>query len=146
VAGALLFSCGVKRTSSALFQRAIDSIEGGDTVTAIAECRTLGRALWDGKPGRISLDEIGEAFRTLLHRRGYFVSTPSDLASSLLEIHVLGEGFDLYDLAQALAALDTIVVGCLKLAPGPNLPELRAFASRCPCGHHSQDSSTGGKF
>lgn len=121
---------------SAQTQLAVQSMESGDTVRAIASARDLAAALWERKLGEAAADGLQAAFHALLHRRGYFVSTPAALATTLGEIRVLGEGFDLYDLARQLAALDTVATECLHLARQPLFPELRAFAPRCPCGQH----------
>jgi hypothetical protein len=113
-------------------------MESGDTQRAIASIRDLARELWARKVGSFSPDGLETAFQALLHRRGYFVSTPSDLSASLADIQALGEGFDLYDLARSLAELDTVTTECLKLSACPLLPELRPFSTRCPCGDHSK--------
>lgn len=111
-------------------------MEAGDTAGAIAAARELAGALWERRANEAPDPALREAFRTLLRRRGYYSASPADLAWSLEEIHALGEGFDLYDLARELAALDRVATECLKLAPQPLFPEIRAFAPRCPCGAH----------
>jgi hypothetical protein len=116
-------------------------LESGDIQRALAVARELASRLWQRKERNVPLEEWEEAFRRLLLRRGYFVSTPADLASSLDEIRTLGEGFDLYELARQLAALDTIRTDCLKLVRRPAFPELRTFAPPCPCGHHFRKES-----
>lgn len=119
----------------------MNCLESGDIPRALAAVRDIAAALWQRKGGEAALEGGAEAFRRLLLRRGYFVSTPSELCASLEEIRILGEGFDLYDLACQLAALDTIRTDCLKLDRLPAFPELRSFAPACPCGRHSRKES-----
>ena len=88
---------------SVCIQEAIGSMESGDTIRAIAAARKLARGVWERRSVSLVPDGVAGAFHSLLERRGYFVSTPPDLAASLEEIRKLGAGFDLYDLAQALA-------------------------------------------
>jgi len=121
---------------SVLTQAALGSLEAGDAVRALAALRNLSTMLWERRQGDLPARDLSTRFRTLLRRRGYFVESPQDLASSLEEIHGLGEGFDLYHVARELAALDTLISQCLKLDRGPLFPELQAFAPPCPCGRH----------
>ena len=136
MASVLLIQSRVTQLESVRVQGAIHSLESGDCARALAFIRDLADALRDGKEAKPAWPALADAFRSLLRRRGYFVSSPANFENSLDEIHFLGEGFDLYDLARQLAALDTIAYECLKLAPGPLFPKLRAFAPPCPCGRH----------
>ena len=111
-------------------------MEAGETLQALSATRELSRELWKKKNGRLSPDRLNTAFRALLKRRGYFVESPSELRESLDDIRAVGEGFDLYELARALAELDTIVSECLKIAPARVMPELKPFVHQCPCGEH----------
>jgi hypothetical protein len=111
-------------------------MEAGDTTAALIHGRWLVDTLWQRRGVDAWIEGFLPAFRELLRRRGYFVSSASDFTESLQELQVLGEGFDLYDLARQLAALDTILVRCLRVAPHPHFPDLGAFAPPCPCGAH----------
>jgi hypothetical protein len=121
-------------------REAIHSMEKGDAARAILSTRELAATLWDRKRMEAQPDGLLKGFRDLLERRGYFAASEADFARSLQEIHALGEGFDLYDLARQLAAVDTICTQCLKSAPRPLFPGLQLFAPRCPCGLHPVDS------
>lgn len=127
---------GVTQHESAPWQLTLASLQSGDTVRAIATAKGLTASLLERKGGDAPLSMLREALLDLLRRRGYFASTPDDLAASLVEIEGLGEGFDLYDLARQLANLDIVVSQCLRLTPHPIFPELRPFAPLCPCGRH----------
>jgi hypothetical protein len=76
----------------------------------------------------INLARMWTSFRHLLHRRGYFVSTPAEIETALKEIESVGEGFDLFDLARRLAHFDTVRMESLGLKGHRALPELRRFA------------------
>ena len=115
---------------------AILPMHSGDTLRARQAIRTIRNSLWERKTTPFAFEGLLEAFRTLLRRRGYFVSSPSDLSTTLGDLHTLGQGFDLYDLAEDLAALDTVWTQCLKAAPRPLFPDLAPFAPKCPCGQH----------
>src|SRR5579864_8438207 len=75
-----------------------------------------------------SLSSAWEPFVRLLHRRGYFVSSPHLLGVALQEIREMGPGFDLYDLATALARCDAQKARRLQVAESRVFPELRSFA------------------
>jgi hypothetical protein len=89
-------------------------------------------ALADRLPGLgadvLDLTAAWQAFVRLLDRRGYFVDTPDELATSLKEIEEIGAGFDLYDLAQSLARYDSVRSRCRRLGRSHCLPELKGFA------------------
>lgn len=103
---------------------ALDAMKRADTAEAIERVRRLAEEVREGRD-RPELEGIWESFRALLHRRGYFVDAPGDLAGSLNEIYQLGEGFDLHDLARALAGLDALLGG----GPGRRrFPELGRFS------------------
>jgi len=73
-------------------RRLLDHLDEGDTAAA----ETAALAL---PAGPLPRARIRRAFVALMGRRGYFVSTPRELAASLEEIREVGEGFDLFDLA-----------------------------------------------
>jgi hypothetical protein len=85
---------------------AIAAMERGDTAHALKACHLLESAAGERPPAPAFLHRLGDAFRSLLRRRGYFVSDPKDFSGSLEEIYGIGEGFDLFDLASILARLD----------------------------------------
>lgn len=136
MARSLLEPKGVTRHESARWHLTLASLESGETARAIATARDLTASLWERKQGEAPPSALREAFLDLLRRRGYFVSTPDEFATSLMEIESLGEGFDLHDLARQLATLDLVASQCLRLTPQPQFPELHPFAPLCPCGQH----------
>jgi len=81
----------------------------------------------------VNLSGMWNSFKRLLHRRGYFVATPAQVAASLDEIAAVGEGFDLYDLARSLAHYDAARMECRGLTDHRALPELKRFAPACSC-------------
>jgi len=89
----------------------------------------------------VNLAGMWNSFKRLLHRRGYFVSTPAQVEASLEEIASVGEGFDLYDLARNLAHYDAARMTCRGLADHRALPELRRFAPRCTCKPRSKEKN-----
>ena len=82
----------------------------------------------------VAFGRLRSSFLALLGRRGYLVKSPEEVARSIREIRDIGPGFDLYDLAEALAACDVAAHDCLNLSPNPPLPELDVFRKRCGCG------------
>jgi hypothetical protein len=115
---------------------AIRFMESGEAPRVALLGRKMVAAFWDTKGQEPLAGNLREAYLELLRRRGYFVSTPRELLESLGQIQSLGPGFDLYDVAQQLAALDTIAAECLKQISQRRFPELTSFAPRCPCGKH----------
>lgn len=87
----------------------------------------------------VNLTGLWNSFKRLLHRRGYFVSTPAQLATSLDEIATVGEGFDLFELARHLARYDAVRMECRGLADYRVFPELRRFAPSCACRSKRED-------
>jgi hypothetical protein len=81
----------------------------------------------DGAP-EVDLASLWIAFKRLLHRRGYFVSSSSELARSLEEIHDVGEGFDLYDLALGLARYDVLRMERAGIQGHRSIPQLKTFS------------------
>ncbi len=76
---------------------------------------------------RRSLSSVWEPFLYLLGRRGYFVSGPTEIRRALEEILEMGPGFDLYDLAVALARCDRALAFHRKAPTSRALPELKSF-------------------
>lgn len=81
----------------------------------------------------VNLTGLWNSFKRLLQRRGYFVSTPAQVSTSLEEIAAVGEGFDLFDLARNLAHYDAVRMDRRGLAGHRALPELRRFVPACTC-------------
>src|SRR5207249_680349 len=77
---------------------------------------------------RINLARMWRCFKQLLKKRGYFVSTPAEIETSLAEIEAVGEGFDLYDLARRLAQFDGARMERLGLKGHRALTDLKRFA------------------
>jgi hypothetical protein len=75
-----------------------------------------------------SLSGVWEPFLFLLGRRGYFVSGPAETRHALREILEMGPGFDLYDLAAAVARCDRALARQLDAPSSRAFPELRPFA------------------
>lgn len=80
-------------------------------------------------------DGVWDSFVNRLHWRGFLTSTPGEVDSTLKEIRDLGPGFDLFDLARAIARYDAAVTECLKLSERRLFPLLEPFAPSCDCGH-----------
>jgi hypothetical protein len=78
--------------------------------------------------GVVSLSSVWEPFIRLLERRGYFVSGPAETRNTLQEILEMGTGFDLYDLASAVARCDRALAHHLNAPLSRVFPELRPFA------------------
>jgi hypothetical protein len=77
--------------------------------------------------GEVDLETLWVTFKRLLHRRGYFVSSSAELSRSLEEIHAVGEGFDLYDLALGLARFDLLRMERVGIQGHRSIPELKVF-------------------
>jgi hypothetical protein len=75
-----------------------------------------------------SLSSVWEPFLYLLERRGYFVSGPAETRHALREILEMGPGFDLYDLAAAVARCDHALARHLNAPTSRAFPELKSFA------------------
>lgn len=110
----------------------------GETRPAVAAAVELEADLRRAGHNGIGFDRLRHAFVGLLGRRGYLVGTPEELKSSISEILNLGVGFDLYDLSQALAAVDAVAAECLNPAGERHLPELTTFVPSCRCGKHPE--------
>jgi hypothetical protein len=112
-------------------------MESSDPAWAARSIGRLEARLRDGEAlDGTRLRGVWEAFAQLLHHRGYFVSTSDETGRSLREIREVGEGFDLFDLARALARLDLTVTECTAALSGRLFPLLLEFAPACDCGRH----------
>lgn len=76
--------------------------------------------------------DLWNPFKRVLKRRGYYVSTPAEIATSLSEIEAIGEGFDLFDLTRGLAQYDLLRMEYLGRPGQRTLPELEAFCAPRP--------------
>lgn len=118
--------------ASALTRAAVNSMKEGEALKAAAVLEKLDEHLRQATdaPSDI-LADTGRAFTEFLGRRGYYVETPREMATSLEEIFVLGPGFDLYELARALARCDhTLRIRLERTAPDPAPASLEAFYPR----------------
>jgi hypothetical protein len=86
-----------------------------------------------------------DSFVNRLHWRGFLTESPEQLASTLSEIRELGSGFDLFDLARAIARYDVAVSECLRLSDRRLFPLLEPFAPSCDCGHDHPPREGGAK-
>ena len=77
---------------------------------------------------RCVLSSVWEPFLYLLGRRGYFVSGPAETRNTLHEILEMGPGFDLYDLAAAVARCDRALARHLNAPSSRAFPELKPFS------------------
>lgn len=105
-----------------------DHVRRGETRPAIDAARRLEREVHGGGPGAGALEGLRDAFFALLDLRGYFVRTAAEVSEAIREIREVGAGFDLYDLAEALAACD-----CRGVSNEPRIPELKEFQRPCAC-------------
>lgn len=111
----------------------LSSLKAGDPSGASAALERLPEG---PPPESAALKRLWASFQSLLQRRGYFVDTPAELEASLREIADLGEGFDLHDLARALARYDAAVSECGPRTLPRLFPQIRPFAPRCDCTRH----------
>ena len=114
-------------------RRILEAMEAAEPLQATEALVRLTADLHARGVDGVNLSGMWNSFKRLLHRRGYFVTTPGQLAASLDEIAEVGEGFDLYDLARNLAAVDIARMECRGLSDHRALPELERFARACSC-------------
>src|SRR5215831_13015681 len=88
--------------------RVLEAMEAAEPSQAAAVLARLTHDLESKGVNGVNLTGMWNSFKKLLHRRGYYVATPAQLATSLDEIDAVGEGFDLYDLASSLARFDAV--------------------------------------
>lgn len=116
------------------FERKIlDAMEATEPTQAAEVLSRLTTNLHAQGVNGVNLTGMWKSFKRLLNRRGYFVATPAEVATSLQEIAELGEGFDLFDLATNLAHYDAVRMECRGLTNHRALPELQRFAPACAC-------------
>lgn len=114
-------------------RRILDAMEATEPSQATEVLSRLTAELHARGVNGLQLPAMWNSFKRLLHRRGYFVTTPAQLATSLDEITAVGEGFDLFELARTLAHYDAVRMECRGLADHRALPELKRFAPYCTC-------------
>ena len=113
---------------SALLGEAIRMLASGEAGRAKLLFDQLGEAAGTYDRGdAASLSSIWEPFLYLLERRGYFVSGPAETRHALREILEMGPGFDLYDLAAAVARCDRALARHLDAPTSRAFPELKSF-------------------
>ena len=113
-------------------QQAVQAMDEADCGGAIMALDFLMKAIHQDSE-RAPLDDLWAPFERLLHRRGYFIGSGEDLQGSLSEIHSLGEGFDLFDLADVMARCDVHVAECGRPKLDRRFPALQAFRPHCAC-------------
>lgn len=114
-------------------RKILDAMEAAEPAQATEVLARLTEDLHARGVNGVNLSGMWHCFKRLLHRRGYFVSTPAQMALTLDEIAAMGEGFDLYDLARNLARYDMARMECRGLSDRRALPELTVFAPPCTC-------------
>jgi hypothetical protein len=114
-------------------RKILDAMEAAEPAQATEVLARLTEDLHARGVNGVNLSGMWHSFKRLLHRRGYFVSTPAQMALTLDEIAAMGEGFDLYDLARNLARYDMARMECRGLADHRALPELKVFSPACSC-------------
>jgi hypothetical protein len=114
-------------------QKILEAMQAAEPTEATTVLASLTAELHDRGVNGVNLTGLWNSFKRLLHRRGYFVTTPAQMAASLDEIAAVGEGFDLFDLARNLARYDAVRMECRGLADHRVLPELQRFAPGCAC-------------
>jgi hypothetical protein len=107
----------------------------GETGPALTAAVRLQEALHRSQDSGADLDRLRHAYVALLERRGYRVGSPEALVAAIEEIRDVGPGFDLFDLSEALAAVDAAAAECRWTSSPRRLPELRPFVPECRCGH-----------
>lgn len=121
---------------TARVRRLFGALEEAATGPALSAIEQLTLELRETRSDGEGLQAAWDAFLGLLERRGFFVSTPDQVATSLDEIRDVGPGFDLYELAAGMAGYDSAAVDCLGLRESRLFPRLTRFARPCSCGRH----------
>ncbi|MBI2899785.1 MAG: hypothetical protein HYY17_06345 [Planctomycetes bacterium] len=124
----------MSRTSETLFRRASQAMESREAADAAVVIEELNAQLRKGQPTP-HIRKLWTSFSRLLEHRGFSASTPQEVCSSLREILDAGPGFDLFDLARAIARCDVTLMHCLKATSAREIPELTPFQPECDCGH-----------
>lgn len=108
----------------------IEAMGSGEAIHATKAFTGLEAAARLGETGGdSSLQGVWESFIDLLRRRGFYVSTPIDIKGALEEIRAVGPGFDLYDLAAAIAHCDATVSERVGVPTRRRFPALESFAT-----------------
>lgn len=121
-------------------RRILDALEAAEPAQAATVLTELTTELQSKGINGVNLTGMWNNFKRLLHRRGYYVGTPAQLATSLSEIEAVGEGFDLFDLARSLARYDAVRMDCRGLAGHRVLPELLRFSPASPHEDHRKET------
>ncbi len=129
----MLLTASVTQSAPTTLSQVLSSLKAGDPGGASS---ALERLLEGPPPEAAALKRLWASFQSLLERRGYFVATPAELETSLREIADLGEGFDLHDLARALARFDAALTECGPRTQPRRFPQISRFAPRCECTRH----------
>lgn len=108
-------------------------IEGMDSGEAIHAAKAFSRleaaARLDETGGDSYLHDVWNSFIDLLRHRGYYVSTSIEIRGALEEIRAVGPGFDLIDLATAVAHCDATISERVGVPTRRRLPALESFAT-----------------
>lgn len=116
---------------------AIRAMEAAEPSRAAEAIRGLEGALRQKRSSGVpDFKGAWDAFLRLLFRRGFFTSTSEEMRESLKEIREVGDGFDLYELAKAMARCDVTLLECLGRAKARFFPELAPFCEKCDCLRH----------
>ena len=111
-----------------LLGEAVRKLASGDAVPAKGLFDELRAAAGTyDRADAASLSSVWEPFLYLLGRRGYFVSGPAETRHALQEILEMGPGFDLFDLAAAIARCDRALAQHLSAPASRAFPELKSF-------------------
>ncbi len=113
-----------------ILKELIEAMVSGEAAHALRAFSRLEAAARSGETGGdSSLPGVWESLIDLLRRRGYFVSTSREIKSALEEIRAVGPGFDLYNLAAALAHCDATVSERVGGPTRRRFPALEPFAT-----------------
>ena len=123
--------------SSDRAERVLEALAAVEPRQAEEELRGLIESLEELDSDGFDLPDFRTSFVRLLGRRGYFVSTPAEIKASLTDIRRIGPGFDLYDLAEALANYDAVLMAQSGRPRQRIIPELEAFS---PSPHDSKET------
>lgn len=116
---------------STLVTEAIQAMDACEPLRAVNAFQRLGASVQrEQDPNPLIRNGIWESFLKCLDRRGYFVSTSEEIAASLNEIRDVGAGFDLYEMARAMAQFDGTLTDGLGRVHQRLFPELRPFSPK----------------
>lgn len=120
--------------------RALNAREPREATTAFVRLESALRK--ESRPDPGALGEVWDSFTLLLGRRGFFVSNASEIEGALDEIYATGLGFDLYELAAAIARCDATLAVCRRVMPKRLFPALEPFTPPCQCGGEHERSAS----